>query len=263
MKRWRLVLMIVAGLLLSPTARAQELGDVLADPAFQKAFEGEPIDAKFIGAALVYLDYQRYHDAIALLEVLVRQSQHDENAQVWQVLAHAYNRTGEAERAMEAAKIALLLDPANRAAQLERGIAAVALRQPDRAVADLRDYLSPASTDAEAHYHLGMALRQRGDFPEARRHLERARELNPLMALPVTYQLAAIDRAEGRYEPAGRSLASLHAAVREVDAWWVDPLGDEAVGTLAVPLSRELAEAVHEADAAASLANLPAVEPTP
>ena len=202
--RIHLALVAAAALALTTTAAvAQDARfDVLTDPDFIEATAELSPTERYEAAAQASLELGEHAQAVVLLEAIVRGEADRYRGDLWHLLARAYNRLHEHDRARDAGAIALALDPDRDDYRLELGIAATMLDDNDHAIDQLTRYLALMLHDARAYYYRGLAHAQSGALAAARDDFELAVRANPMFLLPSDFQLALIDAAEDDIEMA-------------------------------------------------------------
>lgn len=105
-----------------------------------------------------------------------------ENLQAWQGLATALLRAGRPQDALARYRAALAQGVGTDDArfQLNHGTLLGRLGHGDEALAAFRAAVRLAPDFRDAHFNLGLALRERGELDASIHHLERAAELDPL-----------------------------------------------------------------------------------
>lgn len=252
---------IVTLLSVAGAAAAEQSGNLLNAPEFQEATDHLTVGERFQGAALMHLALHEYHHAIAPLEVLLRREDYQNRADLWHLLAVAYNRVNEPAEALSAARIAQALQPDLPGLRLESGIAAVRLNHPEVAINDLEQVNEKWQTSPSAHYYLGLAYAQDGQYEKAREQFDRAIQLNPLLMTPIQYQRAMIDANQGRLRTAGRRLAPIYRAMRRKQTPGVNSVGRQLAGLAVGIQAGDLRRSIHAADVAAASRNLPTLQP--
>jgi superkiller protein 3 len=218
-----------------------------------------------LGLGQVLLDQGRIEEAIAALEAAHRLEPEDATALT--ALARAYLRSGDRQRAEEAARQARgkprldgFPDPLLRqlgaagvssSVRFERAQEYLRLGRFGDAAAELRRVVAARRDDPYAHRDLGIALRQLGDLDRAAENLARAVALKDDLA-EARFELGLALLDLGRH---GEAAGHLRRAVSELPA---DPRPRAQLG---VALARGGAEdqALAELERAAALGPLPAV----
>lgn len=225
---------LLLGLVLSGPVPAQKAGglDLLADPDFNAVTKDFSAEDSLELAAHMNMAVRGYEKAIPMYEVLLKKS--PGRADLWAMLAAAYNRTGEAREAFDAADIAITLAPHYPHYYAERGVAAFRLGQFESSIRDLKHFCKTFPMDARAHYYLGLAHAAHGDIDAAREGLMRARALNPAFTLPANYYLGLMAAGRGRIGAGREMLAATQRAFKDTDP------------ALAALVARQLAQADSE-----------------
>lgn len=201
------------GLGLSPAEAAERKPrDILGDPNFKKVVKKLPVAEQLELAATLNFSLRQYEPAIPMLEALVKKQ--PTRADLWFLLAMAYNRVSEPREAYDAANIALTLKPDMPFYPIERGIAAFQLGKDAEAVRDLQRYVRSFKTSAMAHYYLGLVQARLGDLGTARDNLRKARTLSPNLSLLTDYYLGLIAAQQGKPEEARPLLQATAAAFK-------------------------------------------------
>lgn len=187
-------------LALALPAAAQQVpapgGDVLSRPEFKAVTQDFSAGETLELAAHINMALRRYEEAIPMYEVLLARS--PRRADLWTMLASAYNFVDQAREALEAAEIAVTLAPHYPHFYAERGIAAFRLDLHPRAIEDLKHYLKAFPASARAHFYLGLAQAAQGETEAARVSLLRARMLNPALAASTDYYLGLLAAGRGQ-----------------------------------------------------------------
>lgn len=89
-------------------------------------------------------------------------------------------RQGDTEEARELYEKALELDPSQAEARYNLGNVLEDMGETDHAIAELRRVCSTCPDFADAHYNLGLILARIGGIAQAKRHLSRYIELDPM-----------------------------------------------------------------------------------
>ena len=221
-------------------------GDVLARPEFKAVTRDFSAGETLELAAHINMALRRYEQAIPMYEVLLSRS--PKRADLWAMLASAYNYADEPREALDAADIAITLAPHYPHFYAERGIAAFRLDLQPRAIEDLKHYLKAFPASARAHFHLGLAQAAHGDTEAARVSLLRARVMNPAFAPAAEYYLGLIAAGRGQMglskELLGRTKQAFEGSGLPVAALVAEQLRgvDDAVAL-------RMRAAMHEADA--------------
>lgn len=237
-------------LALAVPAAAQQVpapgAGVLARPEFKAVTQDFSAGESLELAAHLNMALRRYEQAIPMYEVLVSRS--PKRAELWAVLASAYNYMDDARNAFETADIAITLAPHYPHFYAERGIAAFRLDQHPRAIEDLKHYVKAFPANARAYFYLGLAQAAHGDTEAARVNLLRARALNPALTLATSYYLGLIAASRGQMSVSRELLAQTGKAFEGSDL----PMARLAAGQLQTvdsAVAGRIRAAIHEADA--------------
>jgi TolB-like protein/Tfp pilus assembly protein PilF len=127
---------------------------------------------------------------------------------------------GRFEEAIAECRRAVELDPLSPIINTDLGAALYLARRSDDAVAQLRKTLEIDPTFVNAHYYLGLVLRQKGDLPGAIAEFEKAKQLSDD---PFVATLSAAAKAQaGDKDAALQTLADLDkiSQHRQVLSYW-------------------------------------------
>ena len=141
-------------------------------------------------AAYVAGDYQ---EAIHLYEQRLQDS---ESGETWFGLALACEKAGERERAIEAYREALRLEPSSYTAHLNVGRIHLDRGDVDDAMADFRAAIAIKPDYEMGHFNLGLAHLKAGDAEGALRQHEVLRERNPAAAAELNEAIRESLRVE-------------------------------------------------------------------
>lgn len=220
--------------------------DILANEDFKSATEDLPAAQTLEFAAHFNMTLRQYQQAIPMFEALLQRS--PERADLWLMLAAAYNRINDAREAFEAADIAITLAPDAAHFYAERGVAAFLLGRHDSSVADLKRFVKAFPVNARSHYYLGLAQAGLGDGDAARASLLRARALNSKLSLPVEYYLGLLAADRGNLG-LSRELLEQTKQAFEGSELPIAKLVAEQLQSVEGVVSRRMRAAMHEADA--------------
>lgn len=126
-------------------------------------------------------------------------------------LAELYDARGDSAHAAEWYGRAADVDPQNRSLLYRLAMARYRAGRPPTAIDPLRRALALDAGFDEAHYLLGVVLRDTQDMAGATASLERAIQANPDL-MPAREELADIYRAQGRFADELAQLTALAAA---------------------------------------------------
>jgi predicted Zn-dependent protease with MMP-like domain len=174
--------------------------------AYREALEHAPDDLELLRDSIEFLvidlgeDREALEDAIRLsqhaLELSRRPNERELLVSFELLAAMAFNKLGEAKRALALLDEAQALEPDDPEIGLERGISFFELLQWEEARAQLSRTLAIDGKNAWAHYYLGLVLERADDEAAAGRHFARARRLAPdEIPPPVELSAKAFDRA--------------------------------------------------------------------
>ena len=169
--------------------------------------------AWLLGSALIGAG--RASDGLERVEKVARRGN---SAEAYLLAGRTLLKMDEFERARDDADAALRLNPKLPGALTLRGTVLQYLGDNPGAMAALRKALEEDSKDFEVHLTLGAVLSAERELEEARRHLERARELNPGSNLAL-YEMARLERTEGNVNAAIRDFER----VVKADPNWAQP----------------------------------------
>lgn len=131
---------------------------------------------------------------------------------------HSYSRylaaTGHIKEALDEISNAEKLDPLSVLLKANTGMIYFFGRRYDEAIAQLQTVLALDSTFSTAHWGIGLAYEQQGDYAKAIASLEKALALSPGSANTGS-SLAHVYAVSGRRGDARRVLGNLHAAARK------------------------------------------------
>ena len=152
-----------------------------ARAAWQHAIRFEP---KHVGALLNLAQAQEQSGEAELAVGNCRAAidARPDHPQPWTVLSNTLRSLGAAQEALEAADIAIRLNPALAAAHHQRGMALKLLDRPAEAAAALRDALAHNPGLAPSHLNLANLLHDLGDLAGAEHHCRAAIAIDPAMA---------------------------------------------------------------------------------
>lgn len=258
----RIVVVLLLGAAWGTAFAAEPQGgqgiDLFALPEFREATQGWSPEARFMLAALLHISLQQYERAIPLLQVLV--TAQPEESGLWILLAMAHNRVGESREALDAANVAIILDPQHEAYYLERGIARFSLGRDRGAAGDLSRHLESYATSALGYLYLGLAQARLGDLPAARASLTEAGSLSPPLTLMTNYYIGLIDAQGGDITKGRMALEETLKALKDVDTPWKEEVRRRLEQVRArenADLAARLRAALVQADARNSLKHMP------
>lgn len=234
---------------LAMPAAAQPAGarafDLLADPDFAAATRGFSAAERLQLAAHLHMALRQHEQAIPMYEALVKRQ--PKRAELWAMLAMAYNRADEPREALDAAEIALTLAPDYPHFRIERGIAAFRLGRHDAAAADLKAFVKAFPVNARGHFYLGLAEAARGNGDAAYAGLMRARALNPGLTLMTDYYLGLLLTQRGQVATGRQLLAEAQRAFDEASLP-AAKLAAAQLGRVDVAVAERLRAAMHQSD---------------
>ncbi len=166
--------------------------------------------AWMLGSALIRTD--RLQDGLKLVEQVAESGN---NAEAHLLAAQTCLKLNDFERARDHANAAKRLNSQLPGLARVRGIVLSNLGDNPGAIAELRNAVGADANDFDAHLNLGAILFTDRQLEESRRELERALALNPQSAL-AKYQIARLDRTEGKLDSAVRSLEQV---VKQEPGW--------------------------------------------
>lgn len=179
---------------------------VEAEKAFKKALEADPkSDDALTQLALLYSDLGDTRRAIESLKAATDRAPNERSLAA---LAGAYEQMRDYKSAAEVLKRALELAPDN--SRLKRGLAQN-LMNGDNLDAALKLYQELAAEepkDPQLRLRIAEIYRQKRDFANARKALERARSLDP-QSLEVRYDEVNLLEAEGKADEAITTLRGI------------------------------------------------------
>lgn len=219
--------------------------DVLANPDFMAATESFSAAQSLELAAHISMALRQHERAIPMYEALLKDS--PKRADLWAMLAAAYNRINEPREALDAADIAVTLAPHYPHFYVERGIAAFRLDMHERSIDDLKHFVKAFPVNARGHYYLGLAQAAIGDVDAARANLLRARRLNPALTLLTDYYLGLIAANRGQMGLSLELLARTQQAF-EGSQLPISALVTGQLESVEGVVSSRLRAAMHEAD---------------
>lgn len=219
--------------------------DVLAHPDFDLATASFSATESLELAAHMNMVLRQYEQAIPMYEALVKRS--PKRADLWMMLAAAYNRADDPREALDAAGIAITLAPHYPHYYAERGIAAFRLGMHERSIEDLKHYVKAFPVNARGRYYLGLAQAASGDLDSAYASLMRARALNPALMLLTDYYLGLIAAQRGQIGTSRELLAETQRAFAGTSLP-ISGLLAEQIASLDSNASRRLRAAMHESD---------------
>jgi tetratricopeptide (TPR) repeat protein len=250
-----LCLLLAGRAALAQQARPQAF-EILANPDFVAATDFLPAAQTMELAAHFNMTLRQYQQAIPMYEALLKGRPN--RADLWIMLAAAYNRINDAREAFEAADIAITLEPFSSHFYAERGVAAFRLGRYDASAQDLKHFVKAFPVNARSHYYLGLAQAATGDADAGRASLLRARALNPKLALPVEYYLGLLAAERGNLGLSRKLLDQTKVAFEGSDL----PISTLVTGQLQSidsAVAQRMRAAMHEADVRAAHApGLPA-----
>lgn len=179
----------------------------------ESAHPGEPALAWMLGSALVRTGRRR--DGLERVEKAAKRGN---SAEAYLLAGQTALKLNEFERARDDADAAWRLNSKFPGVATLRGMVLPYLGDNAGATAALRQAIEDDPKDFEAHLHLGAVLHTERDLEGARKHLERARELNPSSTLAL-YEMARLERTEGKLEDAVRDFEKV---IRD-DPKWAQP----------------------------------------
>ncbi len=153
-----------------------------------------------LAQALIHVD--QLQPGLALVEKVARQRN---SAAAWLLAGDAALRLNYFEVARQYADTAVGLDPHLPGVYTLQGKALQDLGDNPAAIAAFGKALAADPDDFEAHLTLGAILNVERDVPGARKHVERALQLEPSSAL-ARFEMARIERAEGHLDAAVRDM---------------------------------------------------------
>ncbi len=153
-----------------------------------------------LGSALIRAG--RAHDGLERIERVARRGN---NAEAYLLAGQTALKLNEFERARDSADAAMRLNPRLPGLVTLRGTVLQYLGDNQSAIADLRKAIEANAEDFDAHLTLGAVLYTERDLDGARRHIERALQLNPASTLAL-YQLARLQRTQGQLESAVKNI---------------------------------------------------------
>jgi tetratricopeptide (TPR) repeat protein len=241
-----LILAVACGAALPVSAQqpAQQY-DVLRDPDFAAATGNFSAAEQLEFAAHFSMALRQHERAIPMYEALVKRSPN--RAELWAMLAAAYNRADEPREALDAADIAYTLAPHYPHFRVERGIAAYRLGRHDQAAEDLKAFVKAFPVNARGHFYLGLAEGARGNADAAYAALMRARTLNPGLTLMTDYYLGLILTQRGQVGTGRQLVAEAQRAFGEAGL----PAAKLAAGQLEsidAAVADRMRAAVHQSD---------------
>jgi tetratricopeptide (TPR) repeat protein len=148
-----------------------------------------------LGLAIELLKLGRPADALPSAQRAVALD--EASALAWHTLGVALRRLGRLAPAAAALERCLQCDPRHPSARLELGLAYMDLDQPRLAEQRLLEALAEDETDKEVHASLSTLYGEARRYVEARRHAQRALELDPTLIAP-RQMMARILAREGR-----------------------------------------------------------------
>lgn len=227
------------------SSRTAQVFDVLSNPDFVAATVGFSEAERLELAAHLHMSLRQHEQAIPMYEALVK---HRPNrAELWAMLAVAYNRADEPREALDAAQIALTLAPHEVHFRIERGVAAFRLGRHDAAVEDLKAFTEAFPANARGHFYLGLAEAARGNMEPAYGALLRARALNPALALMTDYYLGLLLTQRGQIATGRELIAQAWRAFDDAGL----PIARRAAAQLAsidAAVAERLQAALHQSD---------------
>uniref|UniRef100_A0A372IMY3 Tetratricopeptide repeat protein n=1 Tax=Paracidobacterium acidisoli TaxID=2303751 RepID=A0A372IMY3_9BACT len=222
----------VATQLAPQNALAQiELGKALAAadqdenavPHLQKAIDLSPPEALLTEAqnqlAMAWQRLGEADKAIPLFRQVV--AAQPRNVSALSNLAIALIQTGDATTAVDFCRRALAIAPADPQVLQDLGIAYLQRSDIDDSIQEFRQGLAAAPDNAQLHYNLGLAWKLKDDLPNAVLELETAARLDP-SSPDAPYTLGILYMQSGRFDDAAKNLrAALDRRPTNGDGWAV------------------------------------------
>jgi len=149
------------------------------------------------------------------LERVEKVARRGNSAEAYLLAGQTALKLDEFERARDFAEAAMKLNPALPGVLTLRGTVLQYVGDNAGAIASLRKAIDADPNDFEAHLNLGGILNTERDLEGARRHIERALQLDPA-SIVGRYEKARVERSEGRLE---ESVRDFEAVVKAKPDW--------------------------------------------
>jgi tetratricopeptide (TPR) repeat protein len=166
-----------------------------------------------LGSALIRIGQRR--EGLALVDRVAKQGN---SAEAYLLAGRTALKLNEFERARDDSDAAMRIDSRLPGLMTLRGMILPYLGDNAGAIATLRMALAANPDDFDAQLNLGAVLHTERQLPEARRHMERALQLQPDSVM-ARYELARLDRSEGNIQA---SVADFEKVVK-ADPNWAQP----------------------------------------
>ncbi len=177
-----------------------------AEEVFQKALEsGTDSRSALTHLAQLCFDQGEYEQAIELLK---RIPEDEMDVPLLGMLAYAYSQNADFDEAVKTYDKALARDPGNQEVRRAYAEALMGGGRLEAARAELEKIVKVDPSDGAAHLRLAQLDRQEGRFEEARKSLLRAKALMP-ESLEVPYQQVLLEVALGNHAEAIQILQGL------------------------------------------------------
>jgi tetratricopeptide (TPR) repeat protein len=189
---------------------AVELGENKLYPqsisVFQQLIEaGRDSPSVRYNLALAEFQTERYRDSIQTLQ------SHTPSSDAMNLLAQAYGKSGESQKAIDTLRDAIALYPQEEDNYLDLANMCVDIGALDKAIAVVQTGLTYRSTSARLNFQAGLLWMLSGDFEHAQTAFERAASLQPESDLPQ----AAIEMANIQQAHLAEALTGLRRQVKE------------------------------------------------